>query len=294
MDELIELLSRPWALMPDRIAEITASIVRAMSGVEQFTSGPVEKSTRPKTKGVAVIPIAGVITPRSDWWGTSVRTIRNEFRKALADDSVDSILLQVDSPGGSVFNVDELSQEIFEARGRKPVVAVADSLAASAAYYLASAADQLYMTPSGLVGSIGVYTAHVDWSQMLSNDGIKVTLISAGKYKVEGNPYEPLTDEARAAIQKDVDRYYSMFVGAVSRNRNVPKEAIPGGFGEGRVVGAGEAVAGGMVDGVRTFDQALTAMLENAKPKSNIFQVRFPNPPPEPLPTDAAECCNRS
>jgi signal peptide peptidase SppA len=129
------------------------------------------------------------------------------FRQALADPSIGGIVISVDSPGGSVYGVPELVAEIYRARGQKPVVAVADSMAASAAYWIACQAEQVYVTPGGEVGSIGVLTAHADMSQALANEGVSVSVISAGRYKAEASPYAPLTDEARAAIQARVDEY---------------------------------------------------------------------------------------
>ena len=157
--------------------------------------------------------------------------------------------------------VEELSAEIFQARGQKPITAVANSLAASAAYWIATAADELVVTPSGEVGSIGVFAAHEDVSGMLEQAGVKVNLVSAGRYKTEGNPFEPLTEEARASIQGRVDEYYEQFVSAVARNRGVKRSEVRNGFGEGRVVGAKQAVSLGMADRVGTLDETINRAL---------------------------------
>jgi signal peptide peptidase SppA len=153
--------------------------------------------------------------------------------------------------------VDELSTEIFNARAQKKVVAVSNTLAASAAYYIASAAEEFIVTPSGEAGSIGVYAMHLDFSKQNDMTGVGVEYVSAGKYKVEGNPDQPLSDEARAAMQSRVNDYYNMFVKAVARNRNVKVDDVRNGFGEGRVVGAREAVKLGMADRIATLDQTL-------------------------------------
>jgi signal peptide peptidase SppA len=176
---------------------------------------------------------------------------------AVADSSIDAVVLDVDSPGGEVFGVQEAWDAIRAASKVKPVVAVANAIAASAAYYLASAADELLVTPSGMVGSIGVYALHVDVSKALEEIGEKWTFVSAGKYKVEGNPTEPLGDEARGAMQGDVDRYYSDFVQAVARGRKKTFAAVRDGFGEGRMVGARAAVEQGMADAVGTIGDAV-------------------------------------
>jgi len=142
--------------------------------------------------------------------------------------------------------VDELATEIFNARGVKPVIAQVNAYAASAAYWIASAAEEMVVTPSGEVGSIGVFALHEDVSQLMEREGIKPTLISAGTFKVEGNPYEPLTDDAKAAIQDDVNAYYDMFVRAVARNRGAALKTVREGFGQGRMVRSDQAVSLGM------------------------------------------------
>lgn len=230
--------------------------------------------------GVAVLPLLGTIVQRADMMtemsgGTSTQKFTARFRQAMTDPSVGSIVIDVDSPGGQVSGVEELATEIFQARGQKPITAVANSLAASAAYWIATAADELVVTPSGEVGSIGVFAMHEDMSQALANEGVTPTLISAGKYKVEGNPFEPLTDEARTAIQSRVDEYYEMFVSAVARNRGVKKSDVRQGFGEGRTVGAKQAVSLGMADRVATLDETVGRLLGNRRRRSAAADVDF-------------------
>ena len=212
-----------------------------------------------------MLPLTGVIMHRANMFsefsgGTSTEKFTAAFRQLVADPMIKAIVLDVDSPGGTVAGVEELASEIFKAREQKPIYAVANALAASAAYWIASSATELIVTPSGLVGSIGVYAAHQDISEFAKQAGVKVTLVSAGKYKTEGNEFEPLSDEARAALQARVDEYYGMFVKAVARNRGVSPSDVRGGFGEGRVVGAKQAVALGMADRVATLDETLARL----------------------------------
>jgi capsid assembly protease len=164
----------------------------------------------------------------------------------------------VDSPGGQVSGIDELSKQIFDARGSKPVVAVANHLAASAAYWIATAADELVVSPSAEVGSIGVFAAHEQLPNTIEGtDGSVVTLISVGKYKTEMSPYEPLTKEARASIYERVADHYGDFIRAVARNRGVKPDDVRNGFGEGRIVGAKQAVSLGMADRVATLEETI-------------------------------------
>ena len=191
---------------------------------------------------------------------TSAESFGKDFAKLLNNPDVDAIVLDVNSPGGAVYGVQEVSKQIFEARGIKPIVAVANHLMASAAYWIASSADEIVITPSGDVGSIGVFAVHSDMSAALEKAGVNVSLIKAGKYKVEGNPYEPLGEEARAAIQASVDEVYDAFIESVARNRGVKPAIVRNGFGEGRVVRANEAVKLGMADSVGTLEETINRL----------------------------------
>jgi capsid assembly protease len=257
---LLSLRAQGYRLTPDEIRAQLAEI-EPHQEIEAATSGSGYRLHR----NVAIIPLLGTIVPRmgtlAEFSGaTSVQRTALAFRAALNDPDVGSIVFDVDSPGGQVGGVEELAQEIFGARGNKPVTAVANTLAASAAYWLASAADELVITPSGEVGSIGVFAMHEDVSEALEREGVKVQLIAAGKYKVEGNPFQPLTEEARTAIQERVEEYYDAFVTAVARGRGVKKGDVRDGFGQGRVVGAKTAVSLGMADRVGTLEQTVSRM----------------------------------
>jgi signal peptide peptidase SppA len=266
-------MNTPWAIMAEKLQVILDVLAyHAMGGTltaeeiqERLANTPhaAASHSAPRAVGsIAVIPIYGVIAQRMDLMtqssgGTSTETVMKAFRAAVADSTVRAIVFDVDSPGGTVNGVDELSTEIYRARGIKPVVAVANSMAASAAYWIASAADELVVTPSGEVGSIGVLAAHEDVSAAHETAGVRMTLITAGRYKAEGNPYEPLSEEARAAMQERVDEFYGMFTKAVARNRGVGVAAVREGYGEGRVVGARKALEAGMVDRIDTLDATI-------------------------------------
>ncbi len=174
-------------------------------------------------------------------------------------------------PGGQASGIDEVSSQIFEARGKKPIVAVANHMMASAAYYIGTAADEIVVTPSGEVGSIGAFSVHEDISAALEQKGIKVSLISAGKYKTEGNPYQPLTVEARAAMQVRVSEVYDAFIRSVARNRGVKPAMVRNGFGEGRLVNARQAIELGMADRIGTLDETIDRLLRDSlsMPSSN-------------------------
>lgn len=273
----------PWAILPERLETILDVLdLHAAAGrpltpeeIEARVGSPPPAPAVRNVEAVAVIPIMGVMAHRMNLMtamsgGTSTDVLAQQFRTAQKDPDVKSILLDVDSPGGSVFGMQELADEIYAARGRKPVVAIANATAASAAYWIASQADQFVMTPSGMVGSIGVIATHVDRSKQADMLGVKHTFITAGKYKGEGADVEPLSDPARADMQSKVDAYYAAFVRAVARGRGVSAATVREGMGEGRTVTAKEAVAAGMVDGVATFDQTLSGMLSGRKKLGGI------------------------
>lgn len=217
---------------------------------------------------VGVINIHGVIAQHarqvdnvSGPGGTSCERVSLALRQALADPNIGSIVFNIDSPGGNVFGVEALAAEIYGARGKKRMVAHANSLMASAAYWIGSAADEIVVTPGGQVGSIGVVALHEDWSAAAERVGVRYTFIHAGKYKVEGNSFEPLNEEARGAIQADVDAYYRDFVRAVAKHRGVAVRDVLDGFGQARTVKDSQAVSEKMADRVATLDDTLSRML---------------------------------
>jgi signal peptide peptidase SppA len=196
----------------------------------------------------------------SDPGGTSTEVLTKQIRAALADPAVTSIALNIDSPGGTVFGIPELAAEIARARGQKPVVAVVNPMAASGAYWLAAQAGEIVSTPSGTAGSIGVFMAHDDISAWQAQQGIKTTMIHAGKYKTEGNQFEPLTADAIVHFQGQVDELYSMFIKAISSGRGVTQKAAREDMGQGRMLLAGDAMKSGMIDRIGTLEETLVRM----------------------------------
>jgi signal peptide peptidase SppA len=214
---------------------------------------------------VAILPLRGVISNRMNMLGdisggTSSEAFGAQFDTLVNNDQIKAIVIDVDSPGGAVSGTAELSSKIFAARGRKPIVAHVNATAASAAYWIATAADEIVVTPSGSVGSIGVLAIHDDISGALDKAGVRKTIISAGELKTSGNPFEPLGDEARARMQSRIDQAYDMFVTDVARNRGVPVSAVRGGFGRGDIVDARRAVNEGMADRIGTLDETITRL----------------------------------
>lgn len=284
---LAEFANTPWALHPAALAKFSRVLRNWSAGIhpsaEVLAAIELDKEARAAKRqsaasasgsGIAVLPLYGIIAQRGNMaddisgpGSCSTQQFSQSLRSALADPSVGQILIDIDSPGGSVYGTPELADEIYQARAKKPIIGISNSLCASAAYWIGSQCSELYCTPGGEVGSIGVYTAHADMSKALEEDGIDMTLISAGKYKTEGNPYGPLTEEARAAIQQSVDNYYAMFTKAVSRGRGagVSIAQVRDGMGQGRCLSASDALAENMIDGVMTFDDVVAQMQKSMR-----------------------------
>lgn len=210
----------------------------------------------------AVIPIQGVLVHRGNSLqassgATSSEVIGRMVDEVAAAEDVGHVVFDVDSPGGHVSGIVELAAKIRRLSARKPTTAVANSLAASAAYWLACACNEIFITPSGEVGSIGVYQVVVDESARLERRGIKVHPIVAGDHKLERAPFLELSSDARAHLQAQVDRIYRHFVGAVATGRHVTEAQVLKRFGQGRLYLAEEAVARGMADGVADMDSVL-------------------------------------
>ena len=193
----------------------------------------------------------------------------------MEDSSVNTIMLEFNSPGGQVRGLPELADKIYAARGRKHVVAFVDALAASAAFWLATQADEVVITPSGSVGSVGVYMMHINQQKRMEASGIEITYISAGEYKVEGNPLEPLSEEARKYLQGRVNENYDQFLSAVARGRSTTPEDARENYGRGRIMTAREAVEVGAADSIETYDHVLERLQRMgnraAAPTSNGF-----------------------
>jgi len=299
---IAEFLATPWALMPERLNAVAAVLARWSSNtpasedvMQRIAADRSAREARRQSNqvngggagnGIAVLPLYGVVTQRGNMvddvsgpGSVSTQQFAASLRQALTDESVSQILIDIDSPGGSVYGVAELADEIISARAQKPVIAIANSLAASAAYWIGACASELYVTPGGEVGSIGVWQAHQDYSKAMDEAGVKTTLISAGKFKVEGNPYTPLDEDAQSFMQSRVDDYYAAFTKAVAKGRGVSIAQVRDGMGQGRVLGAEAALTSNMVDGIASLDDVVRKMRRNAKVQnkqqaSRLLQAR--------------------
>lgn len=250
----------------DMIAAMPEAWAGAMFAAETAgRSRDRQRKTNPTTTyqgRVAVINLYGILTQRTGilaalGLGTGLDRVSCAIDEATADDFTDAIILNVDSGGGSVYGVRELAAKIRQTRERVPIIAVANSLAASAAYWIASQASEVYVTPGGEVGSIGVFVQHQDVSKALGQAGIKISVVSAGKHKTELSEFCALSPSAKAFQQQKVDRTLASFHEDVAKGRKTSAARVASTYGQGRVHGASSALQAGMVDSIQTLDQVI-------------------------------------
>lgn len=211
--------------------------------------------------GIAVVPVQGVLThDECCWWGmTGYGEIRAMVAEAVASADVRAIVLHIDSPGGTVAGCFDLVDALVALRGTKPIWAIVDEMAASAAYAIASAADRILVPRTGLVGSIGVVAMHTDVSAMLDQAGIKVTTVQYGARKTDSYPTTPLSDEARVRMQAEVDAMGELFVAIVATNRKLDPDRVRAT--EAATFLGPQGVELGLADQVASADDAFLSLL---------------------------------
>lgn len=216
--------------------------------------------------GIAVLPIYGTLVRRTvgleaESGMASYQELATMLDTAVADPNVAAILLDIDSAGGESGGVFDLADRVAAAAKRKPVWALANDMAFSAAYAIGSAASRFIVTRTGGVGSIGVIAMHADQSVKDAKDGVRYTTVFAGARKNDLNPHEPISDEAHAFLKNEVERVYGLFVETVSRNRGVSADAVRAT--EASIYYGADAVAAGLADAVGTFDDVLAEFTES-------------------------------
>ena len=294
----LALAFRPWAIHKPALLGILEQVQLRAAAIARMTATDIENAVLASASAplgrmvgsVAVIPVTGCITQKSDfysWWfcGTSIERLTAAFRQYVNDPAVSTIVFDVDSPGGEVYGVPEFFEEVFASRGIKKLVAVSNPFMASAAYWVSAACDEIHLIPSGQAGSVGCYTVHEDMSKLLERIGVDITFIQYGEHKTEGNAYEPLTESAASELQAGVDYYGTLFDKAVAKGRNVSMADVKGHFGQGRVLRAPDAKRVGMVDKIATLDEVLAKFA----PKRARALALSTTETPEPMATEFAD-----
>ncbi len=286
MDNVLGVFyNTPWAILPaklDALADVVERWARGERNEEIIALysaqnrkpelqliDAADRSRSPRPGKIAVLPVYGVLAQRMNMMsemsgGTSYDMLGKQFQALVDDPDVSAIVLDVDSPGGEVAGVADIAAQVYAARGAKPIVAVANSLMASAAYYIGSAADEVVARVDSEIGSIGTLLVHSDRSEADAKAGITRTMIRAGKYKGEGIPIAPLTDEARAHLQAMVDDAYDQFVRAVAKHRGTTPDAVRDGYGQGRTHYGARALSSRLADRVATLDGVIAELAGNS------------------------------
>lgn len=285
---LIDLLTQPWAIIPEKLIEIHAIYAAHLRGeradiaaIEAASGKALQNDPQGYTveDGVAVVPLTGVLAKRANLFqaisgGASHQLFARDVNAALADPKVNAILIEADSPGGSADGTQLAAQAVAAARGVKPIVTLADGTMASAAYWIGAYADSVYAVDSGTqVGSIGVAVAHVDISRAEQMMGRKTTEIYAGQYKRIASAYAPLTEPGRATLQDMVDTLYGIFVQAVATARGASVERVLADMADGRMFIGQQAVDAGLVDGIATRDQALADLRSRVASQGRVITL---------------------
>jgi signal peptide peptidase SppA len=254
-------INRPLALRSidaARLLEPAASLVG--TGDDRMDRRPYDVA-----EGVAIVPVQGVLTHgNTPWWmfdAVGYNTIRSNLAAALTDEKVRAIAMHINSPGGDVAGCFDLADAVYAMRGSKPVWAILDESAFSAAYALACAADRICVPRTGGTGSIGCIMLHADITGMLDEAGIKVTTIQYGAKKSEGYPTTPMSGEALKSAQATIDGMGEMFVSMVARNRKMSAKSVRA-TEAGIFIGA-DGVTAGLADEVMSPDEAFLALVES-------------------------------
>jgi signal peptide peptidase SppA len=286
--------SQPWAIMPDKLeailgfleiksagGAISEDLLSQIHAQAEVTAARAKSVSAASSGSVTVLPVYGMIMHRGNMMGdisgprgTSTEQLSAQLRQAINDPNVKAIVMDFDTPGGTVDGVPELAAEILDARGKKQITAVSNCLCASAGYWLASACSEIVASESSLTGSVGVYAAHQDESAALEKEGVKVTLIQYGENKTNGNPYQALSEDARSNMQKMVNAYGTMFDKSVAKGRKTSAAKVHENFGQGLVFTAADAVSIGMVDSIGTLDDVLAKYGVSRHASASLVQER--------------------
>jgi len=269
-----------WACDPSAI-EALAAMAEAGAGIDRGLDTLRAGSDLLSSAGgggVAIIPIHGFISRRPSLWsalfgGTSLVELEASLRAAANDPQVSAIVLDCDSPGGSVTGVHEAFNAVRAANAIKPVHVAISGLCASAAYWIAAGASRIAISPSAEAGSIGVFGVHADRSAFFAAQGVTFSVFAAPAAKAENVDVTPLTDDARNAMLRRVQGHYARFTADVAAGRGASAEAVREGFGQGRVVGSGDALTAGLVDAIETPAATIGRVVDQLADRSRRLEL---------------------
>lgn len=213
-------------------------------------------------EGVGIVSIRGSLTNRDSWMNefmgmTSYPEIRRALTQAATDPSITHILLDIDSGGGAVAGVADVTNLLQQVSAVKPVYAFTDGTMASAAYWIGSTAERVFASRTAMLGSIGVIATHMEMSRRLEKEGIGVNVVRAGEHKALLNRFEPATPKALAGLQAQLDQVYDVFIEHVAEARGTTVAIADKQMGQGREFVGEAAVNAGLADAITTFDKVV-------------------------------------
>lgn len=273
LNEIAErALNRPLVIHPEKAAVI-ADVLSGRIGISapempltpeanRFT-GRARTATGPRiADGVAVVSVVGSLVNRGAWIGAysglvSYEGISAQLREAAADPSVHSVLLDIDSGGGEAGGITAVVAQIRALAAKKRVVAVVNDTACSGAYWLASAATEIVVSETSMVGSIGVVMLHINRAGEMQQKGWSPTFIFSGAHKIDGHPLGPLPDNVRADVQQSIGVLYEQFLTGVAAGRGKRLTAEAARATEARVFHGQAAIKAGLADRLGAFDDVL-------------------------------------
>ncbi|MDI6808251.1 MAG: S49 family peptidase [Candidatus Eisenbacteria bacterium] len=281
---LLDVITSPWLILPEKHQEIIEIYCRHLRGekidmreIRSLIGGPAKDGPESYEvlNGTAIIPVEGVIAKKMNMLteisdGTSTELVARDLKEAAKRKDIKSIVLRVDSPGGTVDGTQELAKLVFSLRAVKPIIAYADGTCCSAAYWIAAAADKVFISSNTtMVGSIGVVATHLDVSKAQEMRGLKTTEIAEGKYKGAASSYRPLSEEGEAAIRQVTRPTYLAFVEDIAKLRDRPLVHVMENMAEGKIFVGRDAIEVGLADGIIGFDDLLRALSGNGELSGN-------------------------
>lgn len=263
------ILNTPLMIEEGKLEAILMALNTHGQGVESmFETVDIEEDVVKQKGNIAIIPIHGTLVNRSSFMNAlsgmiSYEDLANNLLEMAADDSIKGIILDMDSGGGEATGNFEIASLITEITEIKPVVAVVNGLAASAAYMIASATEHVISSESSFTGSIGTRMVHADYSKQLADEGVKVTHLYSGSHKVDLNPHEPISDSARAEAQSTLDDMRQLFASRVSEYRGMPLQDVLDT--EARVYMGSKALDVGLIDEIGGLQAAINYISKNTE-----------------------------
>lgn len=278
--ELTKIESIYQGFTNDMIAGLERDSKLVLDSVELSQTGLSEDVTI--INNIGILRIEGVITRKANiltmiFGGATLDTLTEDFKALVANEDIDTIVLDINSPGGPVAGVQDFANLIFDARGQKKIIAISSSIMTSGAVWIGAAAEQVLISGGTVTtGSIGVLTTHVDTSVLEASAGITVTEITAGKDKRIASTHAPLTDVGRSVLRVQVEKVMDAFVGDIAKFRGVSEQVARSNMADGKVFIGDDAVKVNLVDDIMTFD-LLIETISNGGNDMGLFSKKEAN-----------------